>query len=280
MSLMAIFSLLLIQKLMPDFTIDQPDGWQKKIVSWLNKKSKSQNIILLLSVLVPSALIGWLLLALNNLYVTFVFDVIILVWACGNGGWRKSVDHFIKLIDGGHLEKAQDQAIKKFGVAKSDVGTSEKSLVSQVNIALNMMTFSRFFNVMFWYLLLGSAGVVLVKLTDNAIMLQQEEPADEYPDSRQHTRSIQYGLRWLPVRLHGVILAFVGNFDVTFKKVVEDINEKQKDEQQQLAEYARLSLGSKFNPELTVSLKKLMLLIERARLVWLAGISVVLVLLG
>jgi len=283
MSLIAIFSLLLLQKTMPDLHVSHPDAWHDQFIHWLKKKSLGRNAILLISVIVPAALVGWLLIALDMSLITLAVDIVILFWACGKGGWRKAVEQFVELVESGKSESAKQLAINKFEIADLSEEASESEVNRAVNSQLSIVTFSRFFNVVFWYALLGSAGVILVRLTDNAMRHELSKTSSE-TDSElkeiQTIRSIQYGLNWPSVRVHGFVLSLVGNFDRTFTLFLADMNTEQKDEKQQLVDYVCQALNIKTLGATMGVLKSQMLLIERARLVWLAGLSVVLVMLG
>ena len=285
MSLIAIFSLLLLQKTMPDFHVSHPDAWYDQFIDWLGKKSLGNNAILLISVIVPAVLVGWLLIIIDLALVTLAVDIVILFWASGTGGWRKAVDQFIASAEAEKLAPAKQLAIDKFEIKSMPATTSLSDVCHAVNNHLSLVTFSRFFNIIFWYALLGSAGVVLVRLTDNAMRHElsgsaSDAEVDRQPKVVQTVRSIQYGLNWPSVRLHGLVLSLVGNFEHTFKLFLSDMSTEQKDEQQQLIDYVCQALNLKTLGGTTRVLKSQMLLIERARLIWLAGLSVVFVLLG
>ncbi|MEH6467934.1 MAG: regulatory signaling modulator protein AmpE, partial [Porticoccus sp.] len=80
--------------------------------------------------------------------------------------------------------------------------------------AISYRYFERYFAVMFWFMLAGASGAILYRLS----VLHSDMSLDDVEDKSTAERWLQL-MEWLPARLIGVSLAFVGNFTACLERL-------------------------------------------------------------
>lgn len=209
-----VIGILLLQRMgsLPQL---QRDGWYRQWTLWIQKQKwlgSISYIKLLISLLVPLfVLVGALLLLDNHWFgvPVFVLSFLVFLYSLGRGNLEEDIEGYSEDLRRDDLQAAYHDAAE-FNVTK-EVGVSENwaELHDEVVGALSYRYFERYFAVIFWFVLAGAPGALLYRL----LMLHSEIAANGR--NEDDSPRIQYGLHlmeWLPVRLMGLSLAFVGNF--------------------------------------------------------------------
>lgn len=219
-----IIGILLLRR-MGSLSWLQRDGWYRHWVEFLSKQKWLDSIPtvrLLVSLLVPLfLLIGTLLLTDNRWFgiPAFILSLWVFLYSLGRGDLEEEIDGYRDDLRRDDLQAAYHDAAE-FNSTKQ-VGTSENwsELHEEVIGALSYRYFERYFAVIFWFVLAGAPGALLYRL----LALHSEMPVSgadktgvhEVDTNASNMNRIQHGLHvmeWLPVRVMGLSLAFVGNF--------------------------------------------------------------------
>lgn len=204
----------------------QRDGWYGKWANLLEKQSwfgSKLTLRLLVTLLVPLLLLIGALLLLDDVWFgvpVFVLSFLVFLYSLGRGDLEEEIDGYRDDLKRGDLQAAYHEA-SEFNTTKKESGSEDWSqLHDEVIGALSYRYFERYFAVIFWFVLAGAPGALLYRLL--AIHSGMGRVADNAPDTAQQSQEIeseknrvQHGLHimeWLPARLMGLSLAFVGNF--------------------------------------------------------------------
>lgn len=209
-----VIGILLLQR-MGSLSQLQRDGWYRQ---WTVRVYKQKwlgsipDIKLLVSLLVPLfVLVGALLLLGNHWFgmPVFVVSFLVFLYSLGRGNLEEDIEGYREDLRRDDLQAAYHDAAE-FNVTK-EVGVSENwsELHDEVVGALSYRYFERYFAVIFWFVLAGAPGALLYRL----LVLHSEIAAKGcYEHDSQRVQHGLHLMEWLPVRLMGLSLAFVGNF--------------------------------------------------------------------
>jgi len=138
--------------------------------------------------------------------------------------------------------------------------------------------------VLFWFLLAGPAAALFYALSIKYLdCLDQDDPEVDLVEQ------FVYWLEWLPMRITGLLFAFVGNFGTCFDYWLRELTDTQESQAVHLATMAQISVAEFAKPdsESTVgfarfaesSLHELRSLCDRALFGWL-GIAAIVTIAG
>jgi AmpE protein len=205
---------VLIIKRMGSLSQLQQDGWYRdwavRLASfeWLKSKPSVQ---LLLSVLVPVLLLASVLLLLDNHWFgipVFVLSFFVFLYSLGRGNLEEQVEGYQEDLNRDDLQAAYHDAAV-FNSAR-EVGEAENStqLHQEAVGSISYRYFERYFAVIFWFVLAGAPGALLYRL----LVLRSDMNLDSEPEDKYRVQHGLHLMEWLPARLLGLSLAFVGNF--------------------------------------------------------------------
>lgn len=209
-----VIGILLLQR-MGSLSPLQRDGWYRRWVALLRKQQwlvSMPTIRLLVSLLAPLFLLASVLLLLGNHWFgipVFVLSFLVFLYSLGRGNLEEEIDGYRDDLKRDDLQAAYHDAAE-FNVTK-EVGASENwpELHDEVIGALSYRYFERYFAVIFWFVLAGAPGALLYRL----LLLHSEATiAGGEENDQPQVRHGLHIMEWLPVRLMGISLAFVGNF--------------------------------------------------------------------
>ena len=192
----------------------QQDGWYRdwvgrlKSFQWLKSKAF---IRLLLAVLIPVFLLATVLLLLDNHWFgipVFVLSFLVFLYSLGRGNLEEQVEGYQEDINRDDLQAAYHDAAVFNPAREEGEAESSTQLHQEAVGSISYRYFERYFAVMFWFVLAGAPGALLYRL----LVLHSDMNLDSEQEDKHR---IQHGLHlmeWLPVRLMGLSLAFVGNF--------------------------------------------------------------------
>ena len=199
----------------------QRDGWYHQWVTFVNKKQWFESkpaIGLLVSLILPLFVLIALLLLMDNHWFgipVFMLSFLVFLYSLGRGNLEEEIDGYRDDLRRDDLQAAYHDAAE-FNVTKK-VGTSESwsELHEEVIGALSYRYFERYFAVIFWFVLAGAPGALLYRLLALHSEMKVTVENKQVENHELEMSSAQHGLHimeWLPVRLMGLSLAFVGNF--------------------------------------------------------------------
>mgnify|MGYP000220846090 CR=1 FL=1 len=165
---------------------------------------------LILSLLLPVLLVALLLMVLDDHWFglpQFLLSLLLFLYSLGRGDLEEQVEGYRDDLKRDDLEAAYRDAAD-FNPAHEE-GASENwsQLHAEALGAMSYRYFERYFAVIFWFMLAGAPGAILYRLS----VLHSDMALDDAADKSMVGRWLQL-MEWLPVRLMGVSLAFVGNF--------------------------------------------------------------------
>lgn len=136
----------------------------------------------------------------------FVFDAALLLVLCGLPGWREPLLAYGEAWRRGDMQAAWHHVRHLLPADRRGEALAPERLHTLLTRQLILKVFERYFLVIFYYILLGMAGVLLVR----GLQLIR----DAVPDGRARQRSATflYGLEWVPVRLLSATFALAGDF--------------------------------------------------------------------
>ncbi len=191
----------------------QRDGWYTRWVLLLTSRSWLQPLPgfkLVIALLVPVFLLVLILLSLNDRWLgvpVFVVSFVVFLYSLGRGNLEALVDVYREDLKRGDLQAAFHDAAE-FNSAKTEgVAENWHELHHEVIAAMSYRHFERYFAVMFWFVLAGAPAALLYRL-----MVLHQDMALGQDEEKDRIRSYLMLMEWLPSRLMGLALAFVGNF--------------------------------------------------------------------
>jgi len=205
---------VLILRRMGSLSQLQQDGWYRDWVvrlasfQWLNAKPF---IRLLLSLLVPIFLLVSVLLLLDHRWLgipVFVLSFLVFLYSLGRGNLEEQVEGYQEDLNRDDLQAAYHDAAV-FNPSR-EVGKAENwaQLHQEAVGSISYRYFERYFAVMFWFVLAGAPGALLYRL----LILHSDMNLDSEQEDQHRVQHGLHLMEWLPVRLMGLSLAFVGNF--------------------------------------------------------------------
>jgi AmpE protein len=138
--------------------------------------------------------------------------------------------------------------------------------------------------VLFWFLLVGPAGSILYAMTTKYVDgLDSDDPEVDLAEQ------VVYWMEWLPMRLTGLLLAFLGNFGRGFEYWLEIVLDIRSSSSEHLAELANTAIDEPdksiaddamgFAKSAEYSCNELKALLERTIYGWL-GIAALVTIIG
>ena len=188
-------------------------AWYGAWLGWLGERqgegsfwhSRHGIVFALLPVLVPVAILQWLLDGPVFGLVGLLFDIAVLVYAWGPRDLDVDVEAIIDAPD----TQARRTAIARLGLGP-DAAIDGPALVE----AVFRNALRRWFGVLFWFLLLGPVGALLYRLV---ALSSEGDYAGALPhDTRLGARTLHAILDWPVAQLMTLAMALVGNFDTVF----------------------------------------------------------------
>lgn len=172
---------------------------------------------LLFSLLLPVLLVALLLVALDDHWFglpQFILSLCIFLYSLGRGDLEEQVEGYQNDLKRDDLQAAYHDAAD-FNPARQE-GEAENwgQLHNEALGAISYRYFERYFAVMFWFMLAGAPGAILYRLS----VLHSDMSLDDVTDKSTTERWLQL-MEWLPARLIGISLAFVGNFTACLERL-------------------------------------------------------------
>ena len=273
MNFLVLLLVLWVEKFSAGRLRIQQDGpW----LQWLTASSgRLPWFTLALAVLLPVALLGLLVLALEPLaygWLLLPVHLLVLVYSLGRGDLLADLGPFRDAWRRGDEQAALHVAERDLGLEAD----AEAELLERVRAYELWQAYQGFFAVIFWYALLGPLPALAYRL----LALTAERATDTAVAER--AAQLRHAMDWLPVRVLAASFALVGNFSAVSHAVLHDLLAWDIPAAQLVARagVAAAELGEAQPGEPGVaSLDELWQLLIRAAVLWYAAFAVWILLL-
>ena len=202
--LVAILLVLFVAHVLPDLARLRDYSWWRAWLRWLGPPAPGVALAVgvglpvLVCVLVQAGLRApWFGL------VEFLFAVVVLYYCWGPRDLERDVEAVDKAPDG-TARLAAAQALRRDGENTELPFAAENLVAATFESAL-----TRWFSVLFWFILIGPCGALLYRL---AQLLAAAPAADESALARKFAALLD----WMPAHLMALALALASNFDAVF----------------------------------------------------------------
>jgi AmpE protein len=173
-------------------------------------------IAFVLPAIILIAGIQWLLNGWHILFGLwpFLFSIVVLLFCLRTQPKDEQLQSCHAALDAEDLPQAANAAETVF--ERSFVATTPTSFITLLSQALLNDALCYLFSIIFWYILLGPAAAVSIRLLDSLQrhLAKQETVPANFLASACH--SLLYYLHWPVVRLMALSFALIGNFSVAF----------------------------------------------------------------
>jgi AmpE protein len=207
--LVAILLVLAACRTLPDMVRLRDFSW---LNAWLEKIGQSSPAaVLILGVGLPALVCAVLQAVLDHVLfglIALAFATFVLYLCWGPRDLERDVEAAVKAPD----DERRAIALRSLRDSDDSVGSNPESLVESVFAA----SLSRWFGVLFWFVVLGPAGALLYRLAQ-LIAWSPEFAHNESSPTTETARRLAAILDWAPAHLMALCLALASNFDVVFK---------------------------------------------------------------
>lgn len=212
MLLIAIILSLIAERFLGSMSELRRFGWFARYSGLVKRAAARQaylnGAVSLLLLLAPLLVITGLIdHYLSNLWFMFGlgFAVLILLFSFGPTDLEAEVEAFVEARERGDEESAIWHAAELLG---SDIPTHSAQLTRRILENILVEVNERLLGVLFWFVLLGPAGALLYRLTQQLVR-QDEESSDDFAEAARRLHQI---LAWIPARICALAYALAGSF--------------------------------------------------------------------
>jgi adenosylcobinamide-phosphate synthase len=220
MTFLSILCALLLEQMKP-LRADNPIYANIKLFAvrmetWFNAGQASHGrmgwFLMMAALMVPTALIYWVLLRYNLILAAFAWNVLIVYLTLG----FRHYSHYFTSIQ--LALNAGDEAAARALLAewtKQDTVGLEANEIARIAVEKALITTHRnVFGVFFWFLLpLGPAAAVMYRVSEYLARAWNEPDHMRNEAFGQFAAKAFYWIDWIPARLTAVAFAIVGNFE-------------------------------------------------------------------
>ena len=262
--------------------VDKFSDWRPRLQNdgpWLARLRQAETspslqrapwLVLLLLVLLPVALLGLLLVALEPLaygWLSLPLHLLVLLYSLGRGHAKSELGTFRDAWRRGDQEAAALAAERDIGLQEQD----PPSLLQAVQTRLLWKSYEGFFAVIFWYLLLRPMAALAYRLL--ALCAEYAE----LEGLRERAEQLRHAFDWLPVRVLLGSFALVGNFVAVNRALLHELLSWDVSARRLLADAGPLAadLSPQIDGEAGIArLDGIAALLVRTRVFWYAVIAV------
>lgn len=215
MILIAVLTGLLLEKFVSTLEKYRRYKWFRNYANWLWAKLGSRvywngALGVIVTIALPLFLIWLTLYFLGEIHGIFSFTsgVLILVFSFGPGNFNKKVQNFLATRNIGDQE---DTTWELDDILGTDFAGNELELTRAILESTLVQTNERLLAVLFWFIILGPIGALLLRL---ACLMRELTHQDRYAASEfaHAARRLHFILLWAPARLAALSYAISGSF--------------------------------------------------------------------
>lgn len=210
MALLSIIIALLIDRTLRDSHDIRDLSWFEYYSNVITRATPIKNgvVSLIAVLLIPLAVIITIQIFISGFLYDlpyFIFGILIIAYCLGPACLASDIDAYIDARSLGD----EDEALHYAGIiTERAASTVPDQQTTDVTRAILYAANDRVFSVIFWFIWLGPAGVVLYKLTSN--ICKEEEHNSEMAEWAVVLQSL---MGWIPARMMAFGYALTGHFD-------------------------------------------------------------------
>lgn len=284
MSLLAILICIAVQKFIGFGT-----SWHQLRIchhyfSWMRDKLVKPGVMpsyvaiaaLIVPTLVVTALISCFLYSFLFGIFGLLFSLAVLFYTLGDGNLEQQLTEYYAASERGDFKAANEYAKDFIG----DVEVTDfPSLSRAVTCALLRKSLTKYFAILFWFVMLGPLGAVLYYGITIINQMSQDKDG-RFEELGVAIAQIQGVLDWVPVRLLGLSYALVGHFGAGFthgwKNILSGIDRCQ--EFIVNIGFASLEIDPEDNSKSSIKENRSTLaMMHRALVVWVVAIALLMI---
>ena len=179
------------------------ERWQHWSAARLTNEKWKSEPLQLVRLLVPALAVGFLVVLLDNLMVTFIVSILSLLLAMNCEPARKSYKAYLKAANRG-----DEQQVNEHQHALTEFAGQHQP--KQLSDSLIWINYRQYIAVMFYFVLFGSFGALVYA------SLRYAEKQISEPESTKLWQQFMWFADWVPARLAGFGLLIVGHFSRAF----------------------------------------------------------------
>ena len=212
MLLIAIILSLIAERFLGSMSELRRFGWFHRYAGFVKNAAAKQPylngpataLLLLAPLLLLTGLMDYYL---SNLWFLFGlgFAVLVLLFSFGPTDLEAEVEAFVDARERGDEESAIWHASELLG---ADIPTHSAQLTRRILDNILVEVNERLLAVVFWFVLLGPAGALLFRLTQQLVQ-EERESSEEFAEAAQRLHQI---LVWVPARICALAYALAGSF--------------------------------------------------------------------
>lgn len=235
---------------------------EHKLQSSGHAEKLQQPLLQFFWLLTPAILAGLLVAWLDHLLVTFICSILALLVSIACQPARDAYKAYLKAANRGDTGELAEQSHKLQQLAGHDQTTSVEDSVSWLN-------YQYYLGVIFFFLVFGVFGALAYASIRAA--------ETHYPERLQRlpVKRLRWAIDFIPVRLAGLGLMFVGHFSPTLPVWVSALTDVTSSNHQLLARFARCAEDRSHHPDdKTEAVTAQLALMKRQQLLWVCVIAV------
>ncbi len=212
MSLIAILLSLIVERFLGSMAELRRFGWFRRYSRFVAGWGRNQRylngqltvLLLLLPLLVAVAVVDYYLSHLGVL-LALAFAVLVLLLSFGPCDLEAEVEAFIDACERDDEESAIWHAAELIG---DELPTNSALLTRRIMESALKEANERLLAVVFWFVLLGPAGALLYRLSQQLVVIER----DACDDVAEASIRLHHLLAWIPARLCALAYALAGSF--------------------------------------------------------------------
>jgi AmpE protein len=277
--LLILASLLIVRFSSPgltSFTVNWARNWYQQIEQ-SSSLSPLGSLRLYIVLAVPVLLLTGLIVLLHGAGLSFlghVLALLVLLYSFGGTDFLEATDKYV-------ADLKRDDVQGAFHDAESILNASGEAAnwqdLHQATLSsIGWKYFQCYFPCLFWFVVVGAPGALLYRLMTQIIASAERE------SDVSRLKTMLRVLEWLPLRLCGLTLAFVGRWEPTFRQFLDSLSRLSMPSALVFVGYINAALNGVpsaaeiDNTDAEVGeLEELPQLIDRALVMWLAVVGLI-----
>ena len=289
MKFIALLIVLALMQYWGNSRVLHNDDWFRNLLGRLDSSGLPAAPCLLLATLVPAFLVGWLLTVADGWLFGLVglgLNVLLLLYCMGRRDFEGLLNRYREQCRDGDFEAAFLLAQQEFPTDAEMGGPGNPERLHRwMKRSLVYMAFERWFAVIFYFVLFGSAGALAYRL------LQLAGEGDDDGPGRDFQQRALHLVDWLPTRFLVFAFALTGDYMGSREQLTSGMQNTDSPSADILSDAAHAALGLKstvfsdngdvdaFSEISDWELGQLKSLLVRSAVAWILVISVLVVLL-
>ncbi len=274
MSLVIILLALLIERLAGFLHPIRDHHWfeyySRKITVMVRKNAYLSVLLSVVPVLIVVFFAHLFLAAISFGWMSWIFDLVILVYCLGNTHLRIQVRECYEQIEFGNMASARALLLEHFDV--EEAGEITPYILMK---AFYRASLQRVFSILFWFIVLGPVGAVLYRAIQKLSVYSPEESMTKV---NALANRMTFVLDWIPARLLALSFCLAGHFMDVFTEWRETFKSHKSDTYQVLYNCGHIAIRADAHPDAAVvfaQFDEAYYLVCRSLFIWLVVLALI-----